>query len=170
MSLYSKLLVTVGIVFMLLPIMPADAQRRRSRRSTNKQSRNLRQTVTAGCVTNEETKGCFSDPLVPKPEVSIPFSKIRCSDCIIFGKPISRPVPCYPLAAKAARVAGEVKVHLVIDEEGKVVWAKAESGHPLLRQAAVSAACRARFTPARVVGQKIKVKVEGLLTYNFVLP
>jgi protein TonB len=72
--------------------------------------------------------------------------------------------------AKAAKATGEVQVKMIVDEEGKVIWARAISGQPLLQPTAVRAACRERFSPSHVVGRNIKVKGAGLITYNFKLP
>lgn len=41
--------------------------------------------------------------------------------------------PKYPPAAQATRTTGDVIVAVKIDKQGKVIEAKAESGHPLLR-------------------------------------
>jgi TonB family protein len=46
----------------------------------------------------------------------------------------------YPPAARAVRATGEVIVAVMIDKQGKVISAKAESGHALLRAAGVQAA------------------------------
>ena len=56
---------------------------------------------------------------------------------------------------------------VIVDEEGKVIAAQAVSGHPLLQAAAVKAAREARFTPTLLDGKP--VKVQGVITYNFVL-
>ena len=86
---------------------------------------------------------------------------------VLNGKAISKPEPEYPPIARAARASGTVTVQVTIDEEGKVISARAAGGHPLLQQAAVQAAYKARFAPTRLSGQP--VKVSGVLTYNFVL-
>ena len=65
------------------------------------------------------------------------------------------------------RIEGVVRVQVLIDESGKVVSARAENGHMMLREAAVSAARQARFTPALVSGKP--VQVSGFITYNFSL-
>jgi TonB family protein len=44
------------------------------------------------------------------------------------------------LIAKAAHASGTVVVRVILNEEGKVIAAQADSGHPLLRAAAVKAA------------------------------
>jgi protein TonB len=77
------------------------------------------------------------------------------------------PKPAYPPIAKSAHAAGTVVVQVTIDETGKVISAKAVSGHPLLQQAAVQAAYQARFSPTQLSGQP--VKVTGQINYNFQL-
>jgi protein TonB len=90
--------------------------------------------------------------------------KTVVSGGVLNGKAISKPQPAYPPIAKAAKASGTVTVQVLIDEEGNVVSAKAVSGHPLLRQAAVDAAYQAKLSPTIVSGQK--VKVSGVLTYG----
>ncbi|HEV7891324.1 MAG TPA: cytochrome c oxidase assembly factor Coa1 family protein [Pyrinomonadaceae bacterium] len=87
---------------------------------------------------------------------------------VLNGKAVSKPEPPYPSLAKAARASGTVTVQVTVDESGKVVAAKAVSGHPLLQSAAVAAARQATFKPTLLSGQP--VRVTGVLTYNFVLP
>ena len=74
-------------------------------------------------------------------------------------------MPPYPPAAKAVNASGAVNVQVTIDETGKVVSAKAITGHPLLRDAAERAARSARFSPTYL--SKVAVKVNGLIVYNF---
>jgi protein TonB len=100
----------------------------------------------------------------PTPE---PPKKTVVSGGVLNGKAISKPQPAYPPIAKAARASGTVTVQILVDESGRVVSANAVSGHPLLQQAAVSAARQARFSPTLLSGQP--VKVSGVITYNFVL-
>jgi periplasmic protein TonB len=76
------------------------------------------------------------------------------------------PKPPYPAAAKAVRASGQVNVQVLIDEDGNVVSANAVSGHPLLRAASEQAARSAKFSPTLLEGNK--VKVAGIITYNFV--
>jgi TonB family protein len=100
----------------------------------------------------------------PKPTPPPPSKPI--SGGVLNGKATSLPKPPYPAAAKAVRASGAVSVQVTIDENGSVISASATSGHPLLRQAAESAARGARFSPTLLSGQK--VKVTGVITYNFV--
>jgi TonB family protein len=76
------------------------------------------------------------------------------------------PKPVYPAAARAVQASGPVQVRLIIDEDGSVFSSEAISGHPLLRGAAASAACGARFIPTILNGKP--TRISGILTYNFV--
>jgi len=59
-------------------------------------------------------------------------------------------------------------VEVVVDENGKVVSARAISGAGVLRDVAVQAALRARFSPTKLSGQPIKIV--GMINYNFTMP
>ncbi|MDQ1612214.1 MAG: periplasmic protein TonB [Pyrinomonadaceae bacterium] len=94
--------------------------------------------------------------------------RMPISGGVLNGKAISKPTPAYPpIAFTNARPSGVVTVQVLVNEDGTVRWAKAVGGHPLLQQAAVEAARKARFAPTRLEGQPIKVA--GVVTYNFVL-
>jgi protein TonB len=54
---------------------------------------------------------------------------------------------------------------VTIDEQGKVIAARAISGHSILHGSAVAAARRARFAPTKLSGQP--VKVTGIINYRF---
>ena len=84
------------------------------------------------------------------------------------GSAIKRVTPEYPPLASAARVSGTVVVEVTVDEEGKVMSARAVSGHPLLKDAAVDAARGWMFTPTTLSG--VPVKVIGTITFNFLPP
>jgi TonB family protein len=85
---------------------------------------------------------------------------------VVNGKALSLPKPDYPARARSDRVSGAVSIKIVIDETGKVFTAEPVSGHPLLRQASVDAACRAKFSPTSLGGEP--VRVTGVVTYNFI--
>ena len=73
--------------------------------------------------------------------------------------------PSYSGAAKTLGVKGQVKVQVLIDEEGNVISANVVSGHPLLNGSAVSAAKASKFSPTTL--SEHKVKVTGFIIYNF---
>ena len=80
----------------------------------------------------------------------------------LFPKLVRFTRPPYPAAARAVRATGEVIVAVKIDKEGKVTFAKAESGHPLLRTAAEQAAGASLFASSESIDER-----EAKLTYVF---
>lgn len=86
---------------------------------------------------------------------------------VLNGTAINLPPPVYPEAAKRMRAQGIVTVEVILDETGKVVAATATSGPAILRDAAVQAALKARFSPTKLSGQP--VKVSGVINYKFSL-
>ena len=104
-------------------------------------------------------------PPAPSPQPAPP--RIIRSPGVLNGLALSLPKPTYPAIAKQARAQGPVSVQVLIDETGKVISARAASGHPLLLAAAQQAAMQARFSPTKLGEQA--VKVSGVITYNFVL-
>ncbi|MFN2512674.1 MAG: TonB family protein [Pyrinomonadaceae bacterium] len=86
---------------------------------------------------------------------------------VLNGMALTLPSPVYPDTAKRMRIAGTVIVNVVIDEDGKVISAEASGGPVTLREAAVQAARRARFSPTKLSGQP--VKVSGVINYKFAL-
>jgi TonB family protein len=65
------------------------------------------------------------------------------------ARPIKNKVtPVYPELAKKLNVGGTVRVQLVVAPSGQVKSAKAVGGHPLLIEAAVSAAKQFKYAPA----------------------
>lgn len=119
----------------------------------------------AGTVVTGPTKVDIADePPPPEPKPTPRAAPI--SGGVLNGKAISLPKPAYPPIAKAAHASGTVTVQVLIDENGNVVSAQAVNGHPLLINAAVSAARNAKFSPTKLSGQP--VKVTGVIQYNFV--
>lgn len=93
--------------------------------------------------------------------------QVTVSGGVLQGSANKRVQPVYPAVAKAAKAAGTVQVQVKIDETGNVSEAQAINGHPLLRDAAVEAARQWQFKPTELSGAA--VKVQGILTFNFVL-
>src|SRR4029453_10501360 len=104
-----------------------------------------------------------SEPPPPSPR---PILK-PVSGGVLNGTAITLPPPIYPEAAKRMRVYGIVSIVVFLDESGKVVSANATSGPSILREAAVQAALKARFSPTKLSGQP--VKVSGVINYKFSL-
>ncbi len=113
-------------------------------------------------ITNQEVRISLEEP----PPAPRPILK-PVSGGVLNGTAISLPQPVYPEAAKRTRTAGLVSVEVILDETGKVISATAMSGPTLLREAAVQAALRAKFSPTKLSGQP--VKVSGTINYKFAL-
>ena len=94
--------------------------------------------------------------------------RIPVSGGVLNGKATNLPAPIYPEMARRTNVYGKVEVEVVVDEEGKVVSARALSGPNALRDVAIQAAKNARFSPTKLSGQP--VKITGTIEYNFKLP
>jgi TonB family protein len=113
--------------------------------------------------TNRRVVVANSDP----PPAPRPLMK-PVSGGVLNGKAVSLPAPTYPEFARRSRTGGLVEVEVVVDENGKVISARALAGPPSLRDVAVQAAFRARFSPTKLSGQP--VKITGKINYNFTIP
>jgi len=113
-------------------------------------------TIGSGQTAPEQSAPVW--PPDPWPRDSSPIS-----GGVLNGKAVFFAVPEYP---SGSRESGQVMVQILIDEQGTVISAKAVEGPESLREAAVNAASKSRFTPTRLSGQP--VKVIGIVVYNFV--
>ncbi|MDT5062947.1 MAG: Ca-activated chloride channel [Acidobacteriota bacterium] len=117
-------------------------------------------------ATNARPPVSNSSPTVSNPTPPAAAAK-PVSGGVLNGKAISLPKPLYPQGAKSMHVSGMVTVEVLLNEEGKVISARAVDGIISLRQAAVDAARLARFSPTMLSGQP--VKVVGFINYKFSL-
>jgi protein TonB len=109
-----------------------------------------------------------NDDLPPPPVKPAVKTSLRpISGGVLNGKAVEMPKPVYPEMARRAKMTGMVTVEVVIDASGKVIGARAVSGPDMLRDAAERAARLAKFTPATLSGQP--VRVSGHITYKFSL-
>lgn len=91
--------------------------------------------------------------------------KNQFSQSVLNGKAKHLEIPQYPGAASVNRVTGSVPVRVIFNEEGKVVFAQAIFGHPLLKNSAVESAMKCTFEPVELDGKRIKVS--GVIVYDF---
>ncbi|MBO0720865.1 MAG: energy transducer TonB [Blastocatellia bacterium] len=101
----------------------------------------------------------------PAPEVKPGPSRV--SEGVLQGIAIKKVKPSYPVIAKQVHAGGSVQVQVTIAEDGHVLEANIISGNSLLRNAALEAARQWLFSPTTL--GKVPVKVQGILTFNFVL-
>ncbi len=142
-----------------------------------KNSRNTDSSIIGTPNTNKPTP---VGKVIKKPEIEKPpllkketvkkeeVKKIKrtISGGVVNGKAIRLVQPTYSAAAKTMNIRGKVTVQVLIDENGNVVKATAVKGHPLLKQSAVRAARASKFSPTYL--SKQKVKVSGVIVYNFI--
>lgn len=102
----------------------------------------------------------------PTPEIK-PQGTSKVSEGVLQGGAIRRVKPAYPAMARTIRAGGAVQVAVTISEDGRVTDAAALNGHPLLRNAAIEAARQWLFSPTKL--SNVPVKVQGVLTFNFIL-
>jgi TonB family protein len=116
-------------------------------------------------IRNLPTAPKVTEPGTVGPRDSQPQNKVT-SGGVLNDKAVKLVEPAYPAAARAVRASGDVRVQVLVDENGNVISAEAISGNVLLRQAAVTAARESKFSPVKISGAP--VKVSGIIVYNFV--
>jgi cytochrome c biogenesis protein CcmG, thiol:disulfide interchange protein DsbE len=85
----------------------------------------------------------------------------------LVSRSIKRVFPKYTPEARAAGAQGTVQVHVTVSESGRVIDAKAISGHPLLRDPAIQAAKQWEFKPPEDLGDP--AQTQGILVFSFAL-
>jgi len=83
------------------------------------------------------------------------------------GKAAKLPKPVLASTIKWDGSDGLVNVKVTIDEAGKIVSAKAESGNEVLREASEKAALKTKFKIRQ--SKENPVRIVGVITYNFTL-
>jgi hypothetical protein len=100
---------------------------------------------------------------------AIPVSQIPCLISMVeetlTAKIIEKPEAIYPTEAKTAHFSGEVSVGVIIDKNGRIIFAWLEAGHAALSGAALNAAYKVRVKPTRLSGSAVYVK--SVVTYRF---
>lgn len=96
-------------------------------------------------------------PDVP-PEPPRPTGPIHVTSGVERPERISGPAPRYTEIARKARIQGVVRLEAIIDEQGNVTDIEVTEGLPMgLTEAAVEAARRWRYQPARLDGRPVAV-------------
>ena len=78
------------------------------------------------------------------------------------GKAVSLPEAQCPVSGPTP-VSGAVTVHVMVDKNGQVYWARGAGGDWLMRGAATEAAMKSTFSPEKLRGRE----AEGTITYTF---
>jgi TonB family protein len=124
------------------------------------------------------TRSFDSSPPPPPPAISSALAsngssrtmgvEERALGAVSWGDAITKVQPRYAPAAKRMNASGTVEVQITISEFGRVIEAKAISGHPLLREAAEVAARQWVFQPATLKGAPMVT--QQILTFVFKAP
>jgi TonB family protein len=99
------------------------------------------------------------------PQLTPESQPTRRTTAELMSAVIERPALGYPPLARAARISGKVEVEVVIDQHGNVKRARAVSGHPLLKDAAVASATQWKFETTRL--SQTPTDVIGTVTVDF---
>ena len=134
-------------------------------------------TVPPGVAVNPDSRAGVENrtPLGVPVEVPIghqhpaepPPRAVRQSPGVVPGGAVRKVDPVYPSAARQAAQSGAVSVEVMINEQGSVTSARALSGPPLLRNAAVMAARSWKFRPSTLGG--VPVTTTTTIVFNFKL-
>ena len=73
------------------------------------------------------------------------------------ARAIKKVAPVYPEEARAARISGVVRLHVIIGKDGKIEQLEVISGHPLLQQAALDAVRQWQYQQTLLNGEPVKV-------------
>jgi len=94
-------------------------------------------------------------PSGPEIEV-VPYFKVE-----VRPTPIFSPLPNYPELAKKAGIEGKAVVKMLVDTDGSIMEVQIvkSSGNQMLDEAAVAAARKSKFTPARQRDKLVRVWV-----------
>jgi hypothetical protein len=82
------------------------------------------------------------------------------------GCPVNLVLPKFPPLAEKLKISGIVKVEIIIDREGQVVYAKALNGYKILHFNSLEAACNSHFYPKSFCEKPIMQK--RIIHYNFI--
>lgn len=145
---------------------------RRSSESAEKKSSDKSEDAAHPRSSNESESSATTSQPQPKSDVaSAPPTTAQNQPLSDFGllnaKASRRVLPRYPPLAKKAGTVGLVRVHVVVDESGKVVEVSGSEGPAILKQVAEEAARQWFFEGIAGPGQP--VRFTGYIDFNFTL-
>ncbi len=121
---------------------------------------------TAFMITSQLSSVIIPDSSATAPQKPVDFVKgtpVAAGD--LAGKALTLAEAECPIFENGSRskANGTVNVHVKLDKNGKVFWARAEGGDEAMRNAATEAATHSTFSPDKLRGREI----EGTITYTF---
>jgi len=110
----------------------------------------------------------------PYPSIRVPAeSKARLSKpgtSLQIGRLVSKAEPVYPAEALRQRMAGTVKVHVIVGANGAVEKAELLSGPLLLEEAALRAVQQWRYEPTTLGSEAIEVEEDITVVFRITTP
>jgi periplasmic protein TonB len=106
-------------------------------------------------------------PPPPPPPSAPPVTRVTKGGDVQKAMALNSPTVVYPQLARQARIQGVVRLHTLIDKDGKVLEVAYVSGPAMLVQAAMDAVKQYRFRPTLLNGTP--VQVECVFDMNFTL-
>jgi protein TonB len=104
-------------------------------------------------------------PPPPPPPVVTPARITKGGD-VMMATAMNKVQPVYPNLARQARVQGTVRLHTLIDKDGKVIEVTYISGPAMLVQAAQDAVKQWRFHPTMLNNTPVQVECVFELNFN----
>lgn len=92
--------------------------------------------------------------------------RVRIAGNVMAANLVDRVEPQYPKEAKKKHLQGDVRIRIVVDEEGKVIKTDTLSGHHILAKAAAEAVRHWRYQPTLLNGEPIQVESEVELHFH----
>jgi protein TonB len=128
--------------------------------------------TTVGPVPSFDSVRALTSPTILPPPDTPPqdlrvTTRIRLGGQVQAAKIISQPQPVYPALARQARIQGDVVLHAIIGQDGRVNELQVISGHPLLVKAALDSVKQWRYQPTLLNDEP--VEVDTTITVTFVL-
>ena len=101
-------------------------------------------------------------PFVPPPHIEPPprpeKHPVKLSEGVLAAQLISRIEPLYPIIAIQTKTEGTVRLHAIVDKDGRITSLDVLSGHPLLVKAALDAVRQWLYRPTMLNGQPVEVE------------
>lgn len=104
-------------------------------------------------------------PPPPPPQAAGHATRITKGGDVAAATAINKVAPIYPELARQARVEGTVRLHILIETDGRVIEVTFVSGPPMLVQAAINAVKQWQFQPTVLNG--VPVQVECVIEVEF---
>ena len=92
---------------------------------------------------------------------------VKVSEGVLEAQLVSRIEPQYPFLALQTKTQGTVRLHAIINRDGRITSLEVLSGHPFLVKAALDAVRQWRYRPTLLNGEPIEV--ETSITVVFLL-